>query len=110
MIVSSPPCACLNQGNNHEIHDLDAVYHDRRLRCIGSLGPMGAPERQEHKPNHFPHYRVTDLGTLGGMSSLAFAVNSKGQVGGGANVPGEYQHPFLWTRQTGLQDLGTLGG
>jgi probable HAF family extracellular repeat protein len=69
-----------------------------------------AQDRQEQKPKHFARYRVTDLGTLGGMSSIAFAVNDKGQVGGGANVPGEYQHPFLWTRRAGMQDLGTLGG
>ncbi len=66
-------------------------------------------QEQERKPGA-SHYRVTDLGTLGGSSSIAFAINSRGDVGGAANVPGESQHPFLWTKDTGMLDLGTLGG
>src|SRR5690348_17169908 len=67
-------------------------------------------QEQEQTARRFLHYRVTDLGTLGGSSSIAVALNNKGDIGGAANVPGEFQHPFLWTKDTGMLDLGTLGG
>jgi len=56
-----------------------------------------------------PRYKVIDLGTLGGSASLAFGINNAADVGGAANVPSEYQHPFLWIRGS-MIDLGTLGG
>jgi probable HAF family extracellular repeat protein len=71
-------------------------------------------QKQEHKREHLPHYRVTDLSTLGGTYSYAFGLNDAGQVAGGVCDPnqtgGAYQTAFLWTKQTGMQDLGTLGG
>jgi probable HAF family extracellular repeat protein len=69
-----------------------------------------AQEEQEHKQEHFPHYRVKDLGTLGGTFSMAFGLNDKGHVGGGAGLPNGSQHAFLWTKGGGLKGLGTLGG
>lgn len=69
---------------------------------------------------------LTDLGTLGGNQSSANAVNSRGQVAGGAlntipdpytsfflpaGVTGETQvHAFRWTKSRGMEDMGTLGG
>jgi len=74
---------------------------------------------------------ITDLGTLpeGGYQSAANAVNSAGQVVGSAlntvpdansmavgnfwyfNQPyGYQQRAFLWDKQHGMQDLGTLPG
>jgi hypothetical protein len=37
-----------------------------------------AQEEHEHKREHFPHYRVIDLGTLGGTYSFAFGINNAG--------------------------------
>jgi len=78
--------------------------------------------------------KITDLGTLpeGGYQSYAAAVNSRGQVVGAASntipdtnsmllgtfislwglmVPYQYQtRAFLWDKQKGMQDLGTLPG
>jgi probable HAF family extracellular repeat protein len=55
-------------------------------------------------------YRVTDLGTLGGTSSVANSVNNRGWVAGAANLPGNTaQHAVLWRRGR-KTDLGTLGG
>src|SRR5947208_131035 len=51
--------------------------------------------------------QITDLGTLGGNSSLALAINDRGQIVGGAL--NDILHPFLWDGAK-LLDLGTLGG
>jgi probable HAF family extracellular repeat protein len=53
---------------------------------------------------------VTDLGTLGGANSNAYAVNSHGDVVGVSELsPDGPGHAFLYTAGT-MQDLGTLGG
>lgn len=57
--------------------------------------------------------RAIDMGTLGGNTSTAIAVNDSGQVAGySAVTPGTYdpQHAFSWTLGGGMVDLGTLGG
>jgi len=54
---------------------------------------------------------VTDLGGLGGTFSFADHINDQGLVVGGSNLPGDTtSHAFLWTKDTGMQDLGTLPG
>ena len=52
----------------------------------------------------------TDLGTLGGDESDAWAVNERGQVTGAAATASGERHAFLWDPVTGMTDLGTLGG
>ena len=55
-------------------------------------------------------YVITDLGTLGGTTSIATAINDAGQIAGSSAIAGgTAQHAFLW--QGGrMTDLGTLGG
>jgi probable HAF family extracellular repeat protein len=62
---------------------------------------------------------VTDLGNLGGTANpalvgtgnVAFAINNQGQVTGVSTLADNtHTHAFLWTRDTGMQDLGTLPG
>jgi probable HAF family extracellular repeat protein len=59
---------------------------------------------------------MTDLGNLGGTGTLgpgngAQEVNSQGNVVGASNLKGDTNfHAYLWTRQAGMQDLGTLPG
>src|SRR5205823_3945206 len=53
---------------------------------------------------------MTDLGTLGGTSSSAFAINDAGQIVGHADLTGNTgSHAFLKSGGP-LIDLGTLGG
>jgi probable HAF family extracellular repeat protein len=60
-----------------------------------------------------------DLGSLGGHGwNTPTAINNNGQIVGFANFPpdvidGQLQlnfHAFLWTKETGMADLGTLPG
>jgi probable HAF family extracellular repeat protein len=66
---------------------------------------------QEQQDTHHPqHYRVTDLGTLGGTSGLAYGINDRGRAAGTANLTANGPlHAFISSRD-GLTDLGTLGG
>ena len=55
-------------------------------------------------------YTLTDLGTLGGNSSFAYAINEVGQVIGYSTIAGsQQQHAFVWESGV-MTDLGTLGG
>ena len=60
--------------------------------------------------------KATDLGNLGGKTgqaggNIAFGINNQGQVVGNSDLPGDTTfHAFLWTKKTGMQDLGTLSG
>jgi probable HAF family extracellular repeat protein len=59
---------------------------------------------------------ATDLGNLGGKTgqaggNIAYDINDQGQVVGNSDLPGDTTfHAFLWTKRTGMQDLGTLSG
>ena len=62
---------------------------------------------------------VHDLGNLGGtvnpdvlgVGTVAFGINNQGQVTGISALPGnQTTHPFLWTTETGMQDLGLPAG
>jgi probable HAF family extracellular repeat protein len=53
-------------------------------------------------------YALTDLGTLGGAGSHAWAINNLGQVVGEAQDSAGAWHAFLWDARGGMQDLGTM--
>src|SRR5581483_7186006 len=56
----------------------------------------------------------TYLGTLGDSKNTKFnaasSVNERGEVSGTSQFTDGTIHSFLWTRQTGMHDLGTLPG
>jgi probable HAF family extracellular repeat protein len=60
--------------------------------------------------------QATDLGNLGGQTgqaggNIALDINNQGQVVGNSDLPGDTTfHAFLWTKRTGMRDLGTLSG
>jgi probable HAF family extracellular repeat protein len=57
-----------------------------------------------------------DLGNLGGKTgqaggNIAYDINNQDQAVGNSDLPGDTTfHAFLWTKKTGMQDLGTLSG
>jgi probable HAF family extracellular repeat protein len=55
----------------------------------------------------------TDLGSLtqGGSSfNVPASINDRGEVVGASLAPDGTVHPFLWTKETGMQDLGEPKG
>jgi probable HAF family extracellular repeat protein len=56
-----------------------------------------------------PVYTITDLGTLGGTTTVANKINNCGEVVGTARLASGQQHAYLY-RNGVMQDLGTLGG
>ena len=53
--------------------------------------------------------KMTDLGTLGGTITAPFAINSRGQVVGQSNLPGDQGwHGFVWSHGK-LTDLSLRG-
>src|SRR5690349_16640749 len=52
---------------------------------------------------------MKSLGSLGGGSSEAMAINNSGQVVGWSLTSDGSMHPFQWISGSGMQDLGTLG-
>ncbi len=58
----------------------------------------------------FASYRLDNLDSLGGTSSVGFSVNDRGWAAGRSNLPGnQKRHATLW-RNGALTDLDTLGG
>lgn len=59
-----------------------------------------------------PLYRLTNLGTLGGATGIASAINDRGQIIGRADTAAGLTHAALFdpTGAGDNRDLGTLGG
>ena len=55
-------------------------------------------------------YTITDLGTLGGATSIANGINANGDIVGSADTSDGHTHAFLLLNGGTMQDLGTLSG
>lgn len=61
---------------------------------------------------------LVDIGSLNGQTTQVNDLNDAGQVVGAGYIrdagtpeaPGEIYHAFIWSRERGMRDLGTLGG
>ncbi len=53
---------------------------------------------------------MTDIGTLGGVASVAWAVNDNGVAVGFSFDARGNGRGFVWSARTGMLDIGTLGG
>jgi probable HAF family extracellular repeat protein len=54
---------------------------------------------------------TVDVGALPGASvSSAYAINDRRQVVGASATALSGEHGFFWSSETGMVDLGTLGG
>lgn len=76
--------------------------------CTDPLTPTGPVEPLEHTTAD--GFELIDLGTLGGRSSAANAIDDAGRIVGSSWVRGDTAvHAFLW-EEGEMLDLGTLGG
>lgn len=55
-------------------------------------------------------YEVVEIGTLGGSTGTATAINGSGTVAGFSNTTTGGRHAFVWSEESGMVDLQTLGG
>jgi probable HAF family extracellular repeat protein len=79
---------------------------------VGDFFPVGPMEPRSHAAIFKGGYPV-DLGVLKGqLYSRANGINASGQVIGysGSARDSNQSRAFLWTGQTGMTDIGTLGG
>ena len=53
-------------------------------------------------------FSLTDLGTLGGNSTYARDINNLGQVVGNSSTADGQSRAFLWDKNSGMTNLGTL--
>jgi probable HAF family extracellular repeat protein len=98
-----------------------AYYVNDSGQAVGTSGVCAAfnpISLQNLQPLHallWDNGVMTDLGNLGGTGHgggiSAAAINNSGQVAGVSDLTGDKTfHAFLWSKSTGMQDLGTVAG
>ncbi len=79
------------------------------LNNLGDVVGYSNAEGNQHGFVHYANGTTVDLGTLGGATSIATAINDEQQIAGSSlNEAGE-THAFLY-ENGGMTDLGTLVG
>ena len=112
-IHSLPPYSGDSDGVAAQVNDKGQVVG--ASGTCGSFNPNTGLYLVENHALLWENGIATDLGNLGGEGGLAgnhaCALNNQGQVVGHSDLPNDASfHGFLWTRETGMKDLGTLSG
>jgi len=100
-------------GNAHAINDSGRAAGGSGV--CAAFNPIWLTNLQPLHALLWEGGKVVDLGNLGGTGHgdgiMALDLNNQGQVIGSSDLQGDASfHAFLWTRETGMQDLGTLQG
>lgn len=75
------------------------------------VGQTKLANGMKHAFSYTPSTGIKDLGTLGGSSSSALAINNKGWILGNSLIVGSgFLHGFLYTPTAGMQDFTVLAG
>ncbi len=100
-------------GNAHAMNDLGQTAGGSGV--CAAYNPVWLTNLQPLHALLWEGGKAIDLGSLGGTGHgdgiMALNLNNHGQVIGSSDLPGDASfHGFLWTRETGMQDLATLQG
>jgi probable HAF family extracellular repeat protein len=100
-------------GNAHAINDSGQAAGGSGV--CAAFNPIWLTNLQPLHALLWESGKVVDLGNLGGTGHgdgiMALDLNNHGQAIGSSDLPGDASfHAFLWTRETGMQDLGTVQG
>jgi len=100
-------------GNAHAINDSGHAAGASGI-CLG-FNPIWLTNLQPLHALLWEDGETIDLGSLGGTGHgdgiTAIDLNNHDQVIGSSDLEGDATfHAFLWTHETGMQDLGTLQG
>jgi probable HAF family extracellular repeat protein len=106
----------LPERDQIDIHVRNFIFQGRNFRqghsmnCFKAAGIAAFVALIVHSPVQAADWSIVNLGTLGGTSSSAAAINNRGQVVGTSAVAGDINsHAFLYSNGR-IVDLGTLGG
>jgi probable HAF family extracellular repeat protein len=90
-------------NDNGEAVGTSGLCSNTSLPPANSMGPHALLWEEDGSP--------IDLGNLGGTApNVATSINDRGAVVGASQFTDGTIHPFLWTRATGMQDLGLPAG
>ena len=91
---------------------MTALIRRRLTAATVALTAVWLPTGSVHAQSTTPAYGVTDLGTIGGTSSVALAVGPEGypNVAGYGTTDTGQEHAFAGYNVFGVHDLGTFGG
>ncbi len=101
-----------------EVHELPTLHGDTigTATVVNDLGLMAGVSYTcaeyatgSFRPVLWQYGKIVKLGNLGGTFGFPIEINNWGQVVGESNLSGDTTtHAFLWQKNTGMIDLGTL--
>ena len=95
-------------GLNSFAYGVNSHPQDPAIDGTIVVGESQTASGDSHAFRWTPSGGMQDIGTLGGPTSKANAVNRDGSVVVGVSAVGGQSRAFRWTQATGMQDLGML--